>query len=1642
MTLRLSSSPSAPIQRALVRLLVAAQILLGVPVPPAAAAPRAFAPWDPPPLAVDADTSAAPAEAPVAEAPQVVVPADAARSAPQPANRRLPTFAAPARTIAFSRTPTAEEIFRARVLPEPLVPIVDDPAPDETAALARAIEVYARVGRPDQTGPFEAFLDAHPTSAWRAAVLANLAGVWWTRGAFSRALRAWEDAFALADGAAGRWSEAVAAIAMGNALAALTDLGQPEAIRARLTTLGTRTFSGSAGAKVQAARFAVADQTTAPDNVIPSGTQAVGVVAARADGVAPTLVRPRDGGGQGMTLREVQDAAQAAGLDLVAVRRPAGAPLPVPAIVHFAFQHFSAVVEARDGAYLLRDPALGGDRWIDGAILDREVSGDVLTPRIATSTGWRRLTDDEAGAVRGYSCVPGGPGHNEPCPCGGNGFGGGGGPGGGGNGGGGGNWSGGGPRGSRSPMQAGGPAASGGGAGRSGASSAWLSVGMASYDFKTSSASLIVTDTPVAYTPPRGPSIAFTLTYDYRLLMQPQIFSYANVGAQWSIDLVSYAKEEPLWVNPGWNNESIPAHVSVYLRGGGEETYAGSPSGLLTYPAHWRSRAVLARTSVDPVRYERQLPDGGVEIYGLADTAPAGERRVFLTEIRDAAGLSVTLTYDSQYRLVAVTDALGQVSTLSYDLPGDPLKITAFTDPFGRVATLAYSSRGQLTSLTDTIGMRSEFTYDDGDFIATLTTPYGTTRFTHETADPANHPWVQAVDPLGGVRRLEYHISTTAVPATVPTGEVPTGFEAWNADLNTYVTFEWDARAWATSPGDVATATVTRWFLQGWNGSFSKLVVSSVPQTVKRPLEARSWYAYPGQVRTSPTIEVGWTSQPSEVARVIEGGVQRTLATYNTLGYPTSTTDPLGRTTTYTYATNQIDLVEVRQLTSGGSDLLASYANYTAAHRPQTVTDAAGQVTTLTYNAAGQVLTTTNPRNETTTYGYDALGFLTSVTGPVTGATTSYTYDAAGRVATVTDSDGATLTVQYDALNRPTRTTYPDSTYEATTYARLDVVQQRDRLGRVTVQAIDALGRVIATRDPAGRVIQQTYTPLQDQLIDAKGQATTWTRDVLGRVTTETRADGVTATTYTYQPLSGRLATVTDPKAQVTTYAYGLDDAVASLAFTNAAIATPGVSYAYDPVYGRVQTMTDGTGVTAYTYHPAGQLGAGQVASVDGPLPNDTITYAYDSIGRVATRSINSVPLTLGYDALGRVTQEANALGPFTYGYDGMSGRLASVSYPNGQTSAYSYFPTAQDHRLQTIHHRLADQTTLSRFDYAYDVVGNILTWQQQAGTAAPEVWRYGYDAADQLTGAISETTDPTPTILKRFGYGYDPAGNRQFEQIDDAVTSWTYSTLNRLVSQAGGGVLQFAGTISEPATVTIGGQPAAVLGANAFARGVPVVPGTNTVAIAATDPNGNTSTATYEVDVTDAAKTFTYDANGNLTSDGTRTLEWDARNQLVAVTIGTYRSEFVYDGLQRRVRQVEKDNGLTTADTRVLWCETATCEERVANGVTVTRRTFGLGEQVNGTARFFTTDHLGSVREVTDAADALLARYAFDAWGLRTVTDGTDVTNAGLSGHPLIGASQMYGALFRVYDPLLARWLSPDPLGHSVGTQLVRIRR
>jgi RHS repeat-associated protein len=124
----------------------------------------------------------------------------------------------------------------------------------------------------------------------------------------------------------------------------------------------------------------------------------------------------------------------------------------------------------------------------------------------------------------------------------------------------------------------------------------------------------------------------------------------------------------------------------------------------------------------------------------------------------------------------------------------------------------------------------------------------------------------------------------------------------------------------------------------------------------------------------------------------------------------------------------------------------------------------------------------------------------------------------------------------------------------------------------------------------------------------------------------------------------------------------------------------------------------------------------------------------------------------------------------------------------------------------------------------------------------------------------------------------------------------------------------------------------------------------------------------------------------------------------------------------------------VTQSDTRVLWCGRDICEERASDGATVTRRAFKRGEQVAGTTRLFGADHLGSVTEVTNDSGLLLGRYSLDPWGRRTLTEGTDLTTVGHIGYRWHTAGNLSLALYRAYDPDLARWISADPIGFEGG--------
>ncbi|GHV69850.1 hypothetical protein FACS1894199_19040 [Bacteroidia bacterium] len=73
-------------------------------------------------------------------------------------------------------------------------------------------------------------------------------------------------------------------------------------------------------------------------------------------------------------------------------------------------------------------------------------------------------------------------------------------------------------------------------------------------------------------------------------------------------------------------------------------------------------------------------------------------------------------------------------------------------------------------------------------------------------------------------------------------------------------------------------------------------------------------------------------------------------------------------------------------------------------------------------------------------------------------------------------------------------------------------------------------------------------------------------------------------------------------------------------------------------------------------------------------------------------------------------------------------------------------------------------------------------------------------------------------------------------------------------------------------------------------------------------------------------------------------------------------------------------------------------------------------------------TDHLGSILSLTDINGEVLFAANYDAWGYRTVANNTFSFHRGFTGHehlPEFGLINMNG---RMYDPILGRFLSPDP--------------
>src|ERR1700688_4296548 len=109
------------------------------------------------------------------------------------------------------------------------------------------------------------------------------------------------------------------------------------------------------------------------------------------------------------------------------------------------------------------------------------------------------------------------------------------------------------------------------------------------------------------------------------------------------------------------------------------------------------------------------------------DPAPGRLHHVFRVE-RDGATLDTmaTYSYDSQGRVLSVTDADGATTSYGYDAQGNPASVTrpANNDAgVSLVTNYGYDAEGRVTTVTDAMGSQTSYIYDALGRLAIITSP-------------------------------------------------------------------------------------------------------------------------------------------------------------------------------------------------------------------------------------------------------------------------------------------------------------------------------------------------------------------------------------------------------------------------------------------------------------------------------------------------------------------------------------------------------------------------------------------------------------------------------------------------------------------------------------------------------------------------------------------------------------------------------------------------------------------------------------------------------------------------------------------------------------------------------------------------------
>lgn len=688
-----------------------------------------------------------------------------------------------------------------------------------------------------------------------------------------------------------------------------------------------------------------------------------------------------------------------------------------------------------------------------------------------------------------------------------------------------------------------------------------------------------------------------------------------------------------------------------------------------------------------------------------------------------------------------------------------------------------------------------------------------------------------------------------------------------------------------------------------------------------------------------------------------------------------------------------------------------------------------------------------------TNYEYDGLGRVIKETDPL-GLFTEYLYEGKNLLQSKKDHKGHETKYAYDVWGRNTSVSYPDGTVESTSLKWADspagaaIVSTSSATGQPDVQTYyDALGRELRTGekrfDGTYLYTDKVYDELgrtQKTSLPFKGESPTYwntyeydsydrikvlnyasgKKDIYtyGKHQTRSDIDGI-ATIKTYDAC-GEVMSIEDAAGTII-YKYRPDGQLTS-------IIAPGdieTSFEYDK-YGRQTVIHDpSAGSKRFEFDAAGNINKetdarGKVTKIVYDSYNRlttkevvdelTTTYTYNDDGLLKSESSNNATsVTYVYDELFRLNTQKETVADNkwlekTYAYSG--GNLSSVSYNSSQSGDITNqnYIYANGHNIEI---KLHDGTSIWR------LTGENNIGMPVSSTTGVLSRTYGYDNFGLPTSRVIKNGT---TIIQDFSYNFDPqTGNLNWrnDNTRNLRERFSYDRLNRLTGfrdkkmsydEKGNityfpNVGQFKYNSPKPyALTTIAGcQQGDMDGLQNYRRGQ-IVTYTNMMRPLSISENNRITT-------------FSYNRDGD-------------RVKMLTQRGDTTELERYYIGGEYEIDK-------TIAGT----------EERLYLGGDAYSAAAVYVKQGTGAwqVQYIGRDYLGSITHVMDATGTVKQELSYDPWGrLRNpVTQALyDIDHRltlvlggrGYTGHEHLTNHGLINMNARLYDPVVGRFLSPDP--------------